>query len=377
MSFQPLYSNDKKGNVREWIINVNNMGNFSEITISHGNLNGKHILKTIKIDKGKNIGKKNETTHYEQAMSEATSKWTKKKDIEKYTTTISNNTTNEKSNVISSPMLAHEYFKFKNKLQFPCYIQRKLDGYRLLYDNVTQDMYTRNGKKYTILYNSDLHKQLIELNLPFDGELYCHDDFNFEFYGVLRKKTLSTDDLKLINKIKYHVYDLHIPNKTYKERYDILTNTFKTHNTSKLELVESIICNNDKDILKHHQSFIQDNYEGSILRNLNGHYASKRSFDLLKYKDFNDDEFKIVDYTFEKNEDQNLIIWICKTSDDKIFNVRPSGTIYERVYLYKNASEFIGQNLWVKYFGKTENMIPRFPNTKTSTYLTYIRNEII
>lgn len=372
MTFQPLYVNDKKGSIREWKINVYNHGDFSEITISHGNLNGKHITKTIKIDKGKNIGKKNETTHYEQAISEATSKWTKKIEIENYTTELpsSTNTTTK-----IAPMLAHDYFKFKNKLKFPCYIQRKFDGYRLLYDNVTQDMYTRNGKKYTILYNSELHKQLIQLNLPFDGELYCHDDFNFEFYGVLRKKSLSKEDQELLNKIQYHIYDLNIPNTSYKERYDILSKKI-TNEFTKLKLVESIICSTEDDIKRNHLTFIKDGYEGSILRNLNSYYIAKRSFDLLKYKDFNDDEFKIIDFTSEKNEDQDLIIWICETSDDKIFNVRPSGTIEERVYLYNNGKKFIGQKLWVKYFGKTENMIPRFPNTKTSSYLTYIRNEV-
>ena len=285
--FDTLYCTDKNNNIREWNIQVKNKDTFSEIIISHGVYKGQQIVKTIKIESGKNRGKKNETTHFEQAISEATSKWTKKKDTNNYTTQL-NLTTETKENQIQqsieiisklTPMLAHDYTKFKHKVQFPCYIQRKYDGYRLLYNNITHDMYTRSGKKYTILYNTTLHKQLIEMNLPFDGELYCHNDFNFELYGVLRKKQLTSKDKLLLDKLQYHVYDLNMPIIPYEIRMTHLQQENYNYTSSKIVLVSSILCQNHNDIKTYHDQFVKEGYEGSIIRNRSGIYTSKRSFD--------------------------------------------------------------------------------------------------
>lgn len=399
--FSKLYTIDKKNLIREWFIKVVNCNTYSEIIVTHGTLNGKQIVNTTKIEKGKNIGKKNETSHYDQAISEAKSKWTKKKDIEKYSLTIPTilTTKNKENDIpddnkidkdddkknkneviqIKSPMLAHEYKKFKDKLSFPCFIQRKYDGYRMLYDPNTCDMLSRNGKKYDALYDTLIHKELKQIQLPLDGEIYCHDsNITFETYGVLRKKKRNADDLNTLNKLEYHVYDVCLPNKTYIERYDILKKMFeentKTDSFTRIKLVPTFVCNNQDDIQKYHDTFVKSKYEGSILRNNNGIYSPKRSFDLLKYKDFDDDEFEIVDFTFENDNTNKLIVWICKTKEDKTFNIRPQGTKSEREMLYKNGNNFIGQFLWVKFFGYTENNIPRFPVTKTNSYKSYIRN---
>lgn len=302
----------------------------------------------------------------------------KKKDIEKYTLTIPNiniDQTNNTNKQNISPMLAHEYKKYKDKLTFPCFIQRKYDGYRMLYDNKTYDIYSRNGKKYDILYNTPLHDQLKQINLPLDGEIYCHDpSITFESYGILRKKKIKQEDLYILNKLEYYVYDIHIQNKSYSERLDMLKNIFISNSFTNIKLVDTFICHNENEIKQYHESFVKMKYEGSMLRNKDGLYTSKRSFDLLKYKDFDDDEFEIIDYTFESDNDVKLIVWICKTKENKVFNIRPQGTKSEREILFKKGKDFIGQQLWVKFFGYTDNNIPRFPVTKTNSYKSYIRN---
>lgn len=382
--FSKLYTIDKKNLIREWSIQVINCNTYSEIVVTHGTLNGKQISNTTKIEKGKNIGKKNETSHYDQAILEAKSKWTKKKDIEKYSLTIPNqmnvmNITSNKETPILSPMLAHEYKKHKDKLIFPCFIQRKYDGYRMIYNHITNDMNSRNGKKYDALYDTLIHKELKNIQLPLDGEIYCHDsDITFETYGVLRKKKKNQDDTEILNKLEYHVYDICLPNIPYIERFNMLQKLFEenNHHFTRIKLVPTFECKHQEDIQKYHDSFVTSKYEGSILRNHNGMYTSKRSFDLLKYKDFDDAEFEIVDYTFENDNKNKLIVWVCKTKDNKTFNIRPQGTKSEREMLYKNGNNFIGQFLWVKFFGYTDNDIPRFPVTKTNNYKSYIRNVV-
>jgi hypothetical protein len=89
----------------------------------------------------------------------------------------------------------------------------------------------------------------------------------------------------------------------------------------------------------------------------------------LKYKDFDDAEFRIVDYTFEKDtsgNNQNLIVWVCETVDGQPFEVPSKGTKEERRALYKEASSYIGKQLWVRYFGFTAKGTPRFAKTARS-----------
>jgi ATP-dependent DNA ligase len=286
--FPILYGRDKKNNCRIWKVTINNTNpDYTEIIVLHGLLNGKQIETITKINTGKNIGKKNETSHYQQALLEAKSKWNKKKDIEHYTTThpdpnkgqssmpeqnrednlvVNNQKTHSRPELsrVPTPMLAHDYKKYKHKLKFPCYIQKKYDGYRLLYDPITNNMYTRNGKKYDILYNTELHKQLKKIGLPLDGELYCHTDFNFECYGILRKKKVSdsTKDSQLLDRIEYHVYDLHnspcivqsqsqietdLGFLTYEQRYALLCDKIKYDN-SKIKLVDTYVCTSNENI---------------------------------------------------------------------------------------------------------------------------------
>ena len=107
-----------------------------------------------------------------------------------------------------------------------------------------------------------------------------------------------------------------------------------------------------------------------IIRNKHSLYKIKqRSSDLLKYKDFEDAEFEIINYTIEKDTsgyDSNLVVWVVavpikivlddhtselkedeiELKDEKGFikcKVRPMGTKEERKELYKKCVENFDQ----------------------------------
>jgi ATP-dependent DNA ligase len=274
---------------------------------------------------------------------------------------------------------------------YPAYIQPKLDGYRMVYNSKTKYCNSRQGKEFQIIRETNLYKELIKINqdIVLDGELYLHNGI-FEHLGILRKKKLSKDDIEKINQIEYHVYDIILPETSYEQRYQLLDDLFKKNTFTKIKLVLTKIINSEEELKNSHIEFVKDNYEGSIVRSKSGKYRCKaRSSDLLKYKDFEDAEFKIVDFTFEKDtskDNENLVVWICQTQSGTLpmtnpsvrqgtrFNIRPKGTREERQELYKRGSEFVGSYLQVKYFELTENNVPRFPTTKSESYTTYIRN---
>jgi DNA ligase-1 len=130
---------------------------------------------------------------------------------------------------------------------------------------------------------------------------------------------------------------------------------------------------------------VKEGYEGSMLRNSKSKYLEKnRSYDLLKFKDFMDEEFEIVGYTFEKDtsgEDKNCVVWIVKVKEGIECKVRPMGSKEQRQELYKECerdfSKFKGRKLWTKFFEYTSDGSLRFPTTKTGDVNTYIRDEIL
>ena len=82
MNLDNLYARDSKGNINTWEVGVtgdNHPWAHAVLVISEGLFDGKKTETTNTILKGKNIGKLNATTPYEQACSQAQSRWEKKK----------------------------------------------------------------------------------------------------------------------------------------------------------------------------------------------------------------------------------------------------------------------------------------------------------
>jgi ATP-dependent DNA ligase len=314
------------------------------------------MISTSETIVGKNIGKKNETTDHEQALKELESKAKKKRDAGYGPLT-------GKKQINTLPMLAQDFKKQKN-IKYPVYVQPKLDGYRAMYDGASDKLLTRTGKEYDILKNTPLHKELQKFKLVLDGELYVHDkDFLFEAYGILRKKKLSPGDSNILDKIVYNVYDIMMPGP-FSERLSTLKTLIK--DSKYIKLVKTYECKDKTCIDKFHNEFLEDNYEGSMIRSQTGEYTNNRSKDLLKYKNFDDAEFKVIGFEKEtdtKGDGASPVVWVCETDDGKSFKVPSKGTREERTKLYNNGKKYIGKLLTVQFFGYTKDGIPRFPKT--------------
>jgi len=410
--FEPLFGKDIKGKVKTWILKVEKYSDYSVIVTLYGY---NRLIETRRqINSGKNTNKSNKTTHFTQAIAEAKSKWTKKCDIEQFKTKTdvgnkNGNVGNENGDVVNDvvndmnnltlninqtsnplPMLAQDYKKQYKKLVYPAFCQKKLDGMRMIYNTTTKQITTRQGKEYSIIKESGkLYEELNSLpkGLILDGELYT-DKLNFETLGVLRKtKTLTKKELDNLQKIEYHIYDIIDTKLVFEERNKIIKE-LQLQSYEKLIYVETFLVNNEEEIKNYHSKFLKDGYEGTMLRNKNSLYKVKqRSSDLLKYKDFQDSEFKIIDYTFEKDTsgaDENLIVWVINVPIKQEFvkcKVRPMGTKEERKELYKkcveNFDQFKGRNLWTKFFEYTTDGSLRFPTTMRNSYESYIRDNLV
>jgi len=194
-----------------------------------------------------------------------------------------------------------------------------------------------------------------------DGELYS-DTLNFqEIVGLVKKETLKPADAPKMTQIYLCVYDT-VQDGTNEARNAYLTDLFKTHKFKALKLLPTDVANNLDDVKRLHAEYVADGYEGLILRNKAGLYkVGHRSADLQKYKEFKDDEYKIVGFKEGDGIEKGCVIWVCETKDKKPFSVRPRGTHEDRAEAFKTASKQVGKKLTVRFQELTEDGIPRFP----------------
>jgi ATP-dependent DNA ligase len=373
-----LYKKTSTGAVQIWEIRVEPNGDTCQIITTYGQLDGKQQTSIENVTEGKNLGRSNETTIFDQAVSQAQSEWDKKskKDYRQSIDEIINESGKSSKDGGYLPMLAQSYTKNPEKLWFPCLVQSKLDGIRCISmcteEGVT--IWSRSGKKLTTADHivKDLEK-VMKVGEIWDGELYAHkEDFN-TFTGALRADKNADQDK--LNKIKYCLYDCP---KIYNEDVflsepdsfslrisallDRLLNISIT--TPTLDVVPTVMVNTFDEAMEYFSKFIEDGYEGLMFRNTNMPYEQKRSYNLLKYKEFNDAEFKIVGMEEGIGKLEGHIgAFILDLGDGsgRTFKAKLKGSLDNLKYLFTHHEEWSGKDMTVKFFGRSKDNIPRFP----------------
>jgi len=149
--------------------------------------------------------------------------------------------------------------------------------------------------------------------------------------------------------------------RTFEERTELIEVLSKMF-PKNVKVVPTYLCHNEADVMKYHKQFVADGYEGTMIRDPQmGYEIGKRSYSLLKLKDFVDAEYKIVDVVDGAGSDVGLAIFELETTDGQRFNCRPEGTQENRADLFKNRRKLIGKWLTVRYQELSKDGIPIFP----------------
>ena len=270
-----------------------------------------------------------------------------------------------------------DYSRIKDN-DWPLYVQPKLDGVRCLIQREGDDLgfrvvaYSRTGKEW-----KNINHILDELapffannpNVILDGELYNHDlKDDFEKIISLVRKTKPTDEdrLESTEKVQFHCYDVldfdgDVTIADFETRMAFIYN--KVPQSFCIEHVPTIKVHEIEEVETNHEDFLELGYEGSILRQ-NKPYECKRSWTLMKVKDFSDAEATITGYEIGKGKREGTLGKFMMTDDyGKEFGCPPGkGYTYIDIKdMLDNIHDYIGQRATFTYFERTKAGSYRHP----------------
>lgn len=387
--FPTLYNLNKNGRVHVWNMYVKAIKSEKHYNKTHkfitptattpaiywteDGLEGGKITKRTPtfVTEGKNIGKKNETTPYNQAMSQAKSKW-----MTKYrsSTPIRNNLFDANAKVTDrnrvQPMKLSKFKDFKNrfntdkypKYTYPVYVSPKLDGEnRMAYTGNAEGTKEEQSVQWYTRQNVDdvvqkcIMDELEKLpkNYYINVELYNH--------GMSRQKIESLASYP-DSDLKAYVFDMfRDPNTPYEERLKLIEKYIPKGRYEYLIPIESKLVHSEKEIKEAHDKYVEEGYEGAVVRMPKSVYQSgKRSMEVFKYVTFHSKEFKIVGFEDGTGSDQGVLKLILQFNKKTTFKTATfkGYTKDDLKEMYENGDQYVGQYATVYYACTTDAGIP-------------------
>lgn len=287
--------------------------------------------------------------------------------------------------------LADKFNASKHTLDSNWVIERKLDGVRcnvINKDGVIK-CYSRQGKEITTLGKlvDELQGRLPN-NTVLDGEICLVDDKGLEsFQGIMkeikRKNHIIENPLLLaFDYLTLEVFENKKGTLKYTERMKMLKEWYdlQVWNTPNKVANHLSVVNYERyspEVLEEWNKRVKEwNWEGLMFRKDVG-YEGKRTSNLLKYKMFIDEEFKVLGV--EEGDAQELVNGVMQKikcvgslvieyKGNKV-NVGTGLSLEQRKRWYLHPEEIVGKTITVKFFEPTQNQDGswslRFPVLKT------------
>ena len=267
-------------------------------------------------------------------------------------------------------MLAHKYNE--DKADYPAFIQPKLDGVRCLF--TAKGAFSRaNNRFMNVEHIEQALKPFFAKNPTaiLDGELYNHglkDDFEKIISLVKKKKPTDQDKAEAKELVQYHIYDVaSMTIGTYTDRYLFILAEQSLKNKACLQVIDNNLVLDFDDAIKMHKKNLKLGYEGSMYRTPSGKYKGTRSWDLMKFKDFHDDEATIVGYDIGQGKRTGTLGKFIMMDDDGNTFGCPPGKGYnykDLANMLNNITNYIGERATFTYFERTKAGSYRHPHFK-------------
>lgn len=360
----PLFKQDASGKNSTWQVGFDGT---DRLVMRFGKVGGViRITKTEVVPKCKR-------TMQEQALQEARHRYDEKYREDAY------RPEGEKRPKIPQPMLANKWDPNKTRLKYPVWTQPKLDGIRNIAYLEDEDVYMRSRNNKAFYFLDHIRKRIAVLlsYLPkkavLDGEFYSFVlPFNAITSIVRQKKKPHPDE----NLIQYFIFDVILPdNPPFEERYQTLLDAYQdccSGPDDPIKFVDISEANSKEDLIAHHDKYVQLGYEGLIIRKIAGNdptwkdiessqYKFGRGSNLLKYKEFIDEEVEVLSVREASGTEEGSAIVVVKDIRGNEISVRFRSPLEERKKWFENPELIIGKQATIRYQELTPDGIPRFP----------------
>jgi DNA ligase-1 len=270
---------------------------------------------------------------------------------------------------------------------FPCYVSPKLDGVRaVVFGGV---VYSRNLKP---IRNAHVQKVLGHALLEgYDGELIVGPPTS---PTAFRDTTSGVMAVLGEPNVLFHVFDVYSPARGFNDRYhgDLGSASHRAARSRlhiPMQLVAQKLVHNAEELLAAEQDYLDQGYEGAMVRSVDGPYkcgrATVREGYLLKVKRFSDAEALVVGYEeLMHNENEKttdalghakrstakagkvgggaLGTLLCKDPETGVeFGIGGGFTAEERLALWRDRDTLVGRIAKYKFFPTGSKEAPRFP----------------
>lgn len=298
------------------------------------------------------------------------------------------------------PMLANTYkpphfdveknkHKSGNIKRFPVILQAKFDGVRNLArlsedDEGGVEMMSRELRKRDFFRGMrkeiKSYLSLFPEDTVLDGEFFTTDKaFQMITSIVSSKKNPHPDE----EKIRFYIFDVFNTSEQWTSDYrmKLMSDNFEKYidmggSNDFFLLVNTHEVNTHEEIIENSKSFINQGFEGVMIRHLalgetsganwkKSLYCHTRTDNLLKLKDFQEKEVEIIGVKSAGGKDTGSAIFIYLDNDTGLKGtVRPAATLEDRRIWYQHPELVIGKNYTVRYQNKTDDGALRFPTGK-------------
>jgi len=360
-----LFKRTPSGKTRFWRVFTDG----EKLYTATGDFGSHETVSAPTVYQAKSVGRSNERPADLAAIDAAKSKYKDKLDSG-YVDSVRKLSEQEAipKAMLARPKLDKELERVEKMIRLGrCYVQPKLDGFRCLADR--RGLWTRNLRPIeTCNHVWRSIKPLFDVypDLVIDGELYSDElkgDFS-KLQSLLTKQQVDMiEALEVERVIRYHVYDF-VDDKPFHSRLIQGRRIVKQFTPSFVLFVKTLKVDSLGFIYKKHASFVKNGYEGTMVRlSRSGYEQDKRSAQLIKLKDFHDEEFRIV--SVKEGNGQ----WAgCAKSvvcfDDRLgveFDAGCRGSMPHLKHLLEHASDYVGGKVTCQFFDRFPSGKPRFP----------------
>lgn len=280
---------------------------------------------------------------------------------------------------IIKPMLAKQESKITNRgiLDKEWLCSRKLDGVRCLmyWDGKEILTASRGGENYnpatTHLRENEKLIAFFKENptIILDGELYRHGKTLQQISGAARMEK-NAYDCDWLQYWIYDCYDIANPDMIAIDRQNFLLNNFAaeymtgifTDLENPFYLLEQATTHNEEEIWNAHNQYVLEGFEGCVIRNPNRPYKPNgRTNDMLKFKQYKSDEWKVIDYQLGTRGSEDMC-FVCELENGRTFAAMPVGDrATKEEYVQNFESKYKGHMLECTYFNLSDDGIPTQP----------------